>query len=1084
MIFPITLIALGALASTVDPFDAGANPILAKHPTVNATTIAFEFAGDIWQVPRAGGIATRLTASVAGSASAPYFSPDGKQIAFTAQYDGNVDAYVMPATGGTPTRLTAHPNGDSVVGWTPDSKCVLVRSTMLSNTDYARLFEVPVRGGTPKPLPFPAGEQGAFSPDGAKLAYVPNSKWERAWKRYRGGQTTPIWVGTLSDSHITVIPRKNTNDFNPMWVGESIYYLSDPTGPVGLNRFDTVTREESVVIPGKGFDIKSATAGYGAIAYERLGSINLFDIKTGRDSKIPITLDGDFAQTRTGWRNLQTTVTSVLPSPSGQRVVVCARGWCFTVPAKKGDTRLLADEQGIDRTQAAWSPDGKSIVYFSDSLRGQCAVIRDMATGKERSLVLGEAPGEYDNLTWSPDSSLLAYTDNKLNLWILTAATGVNKKVDTGTYRSSTNMVAHWSPDSKWLTYAHDHRNFMNGIMVYNVEAGKSTEITRSLANASHPSFDRSGKYLYFLATTDEGFAIDTEDIIGTGVQNITTQVYAVLLKNDTPNPFLPESDEEKASVTLKVDAKPDNKTPKEMLGIELEDIQHRVVAIPVPKANYSDVVSGPEGTIFLLSNRTRGSVTDDSGPGSFSKYAFADRKLTSFGDDVRSATPSADGTKLLIHQGAGWRLIGVDAPPSGTDGQIDLSGLSAKIDPVQEWEAIYHQVWRKEKILFYDPGLHGINAAVMEKRYEPFVKNIRTRADLNYLFEDMLGEICIGHMFIGGGDHPAAPSVKGGLLGADYEFVNGRYRITRVYDGESWNPDLYSPLGNAGVRAQRGEYILAINGRDLTQTNDIYLALENTAGKRVSVKLGPNPDGSHSREVAVTPVESEQDLRNQAWQEDNRRYVERETGGKCGYLFVPDTGAGGWQAFMRYYYAQHDKDAIIIDERFNHGGAINDFMVNEMDKPLDFFGATRYGQLFKTPNAAVYGPKVMLVNEMAGSGGDIFPYLFKAHKTGKLVGHRTWGGELTAAGFQVMDGGSVRAPEDAQFDPITGQYVIDNVGVAPDIEVEFEPAAWRAGIDSQLKAAVDEIKREMHAHPPVKMVRPKYPDKSKLPGF
>jgi tricorn protease len=344
-----------------------------------------------------------------------------------------------------------------------------------------------------------------------------------------------------------------------------------------------------------------------------------------------------------------------------------------------------------------------------------------------------------------------------------------------------------------------------------------------------------------------------------------------------------------------------------------------------------------------------------------------------------------------------------------------------------------------------------------------------------------MLGELCIGHMFIAGGDREMAPRLRSGLLGADYELKNGHYCITRVFDGESWNPHLYSPLGNVGVRAKKGEYILAINGKELTQATDIYLALEGKAGKRVMIKLGPNPDGTGAREVAVTPIESEAGLRKAAWQEENRRYVEQSTGGRCGYIHVPDTNLGGWTAFMRYYYSQNDKDAIIIDERFNHGGAINDFMVREMEKPLDFFGATRYGQLYKTPNAAVYGPKVMLVNEMAGSGGDIFPYLFKQHHTGKLIGHKTWGGELSAYGFTVIDGGSIRAPDDANFDIKTGEYVIDNVGVTPDITVELDPKLWVQGIDSQLQVAVAEIKKEMAAHPPIKMTRPKYPDKSKL---
>ena len=1066
------------LASAGDSFDPGPNPILAKHPTVNQTSVVFEYAGDLWRVPRAGGEAVRLTASSGGSASDPIFSPDGTKIAFTADYDGNQDAYVMDAEGGSPKRLTTHPAGSAAVGWSPDGKQVLVRSSMLSNTDYLRLFTVSVNGGYPRALPFPAGQDGSLSPDGSQLAYVPNPRWEQAWKRYRGGQASPIWVGNLNDSKVVRLPWKGTNDLDPLWIGDSIYYLSDPTGPVGLSRWDLRTHQASVVIPGRGFDIKSATAGPGVIAYEKLGSIHLFDLASKQDQVVPITIHGDFPAARVEWKPLQRYVTSVEPSPTGQRVVVCARGWTFSVPAQKGDTRLIDDRQGVDRRDGVWSPDGKTIAYTREDDGGAKLALFDTATLKEKLYDLGAAPGDYGNLNWSPDSLHLAYTDNKLNLWLFDVATGANRLVDTGTYRASTDNHANWSPDSKWLTFTRDHLNYLNTVVLYNLATGKATEITDPLAQASSPVFDRGGKYLYFLASTDLGFSIDDEDIMSLGVANTSAQVYAVLLKSDIPNPFTPESDEEEGIT----DKKPDGAKAKAPFDIDLDGIRHRIFAVPMPRASYNQLLAGPEGSFFARSAAVRLTPVDFPGPGALVKYTLSDRKSTTFADGVSSASVTADGKKLLIDQG-GWKFVGTEGSAEGTATPIDLSDMRARIDPMAEWRAMYHQVWRQERILFYDPGLHGIDSNVMERRYEPFLANIRSRSDLNYLFTDMLGELCIGHMFIGGGDMPTKPRESGGLLGADYELSNGRYRIKRIYDGESWNPDLSSPLGAAGVGARVGDYILRINGKEVTQSNDIYLALEGLAGKRVSVEFGPNADGSASRKAFVTPISSEEELRSEAWEEDNRRYVDQQTGGKCGYIHVPDTETGGWRAFMRYYYAQNDKQAMIIDERFNHGGAINDFMVREMEKPLDFYGASRYGQLYVTPNAAVYGPKVMLANEMAGSGGDIFPYIFKAHKTGPLIGKKTWGGELSAFGFRLIDGGSVRAPDDAQIDPKTGDYVIDNVGVSPDIEVDLEPDAWRAGVDSQLKMAVDTIKKQVASWKPFKLVRPKYPDKSKLPG-
>ena len=1079
----LCLLTLLPAQSTDDGFNPGPSPLLVKHPTVNATSVVFEYAGDLWRVPRHGGEAVRVTASVSGSASAPIFSPDGKQIAFTANYDGNTDVYVVAAEGGMPKRLTAYPGTNEAVGWTPDGKSVLFNSEMMSNTDYSRLFTVSTDGGFPKPLPFPAAVNGCFSPDGQRLAYVPNPKWEQAWKRYRGGQATPIWLGDLKDSHIEFVPHKGTNDSYPMWVGDSVYYLSDPTGPVGLSVFDTKTGRTSVVIPGHGFDIKSATAGPGEIAYEKLGSIHVLDLTSKKDETIPIAIHGDFPNARLAWKDVEPNLTSISPSPSGQRLVVCARGWAFSVPAEKGDTRLLDEEQGADRDHAIWSPDGKTIAYTQDDVKGERMILADPVAGTKKSIVLGDAPGNYENLLWSPDSKRIAYTDNKLNLWALDVATGTSRKIDTGAYRSTTDLRPNWSPDSQWLTYARDLPNFLHSIVVFSFQTGVATVVSNPLADATQPAFDRGGKYLYFLASTDEGFGIDVEDIMAIGVANVSRQVYGVLLKQDTPNPFTPESDEQTIAGSDVKPAETKQPTAKVPFGIDLAGIEQRVFSIPLPRANYVSVVPGPEESFFVLSQNPRLTAVDQPEPGNLLKFSFKDRKSAPFAEGVSSAQMVADGAKLLIRTGGDWRIVAVEAPPAPGAGKVDLSGLRVKIDPQAEWPAIYHQVWRQERILFYDPNLHGINADVMEKRYAPFLANLRSRADLNYLFTDMLGELCIGHMFIGGGDIPRAPRIQGGLLGADYTFENNRYRIARVYDGESWNPDLNAPLGAAGVRAKKGEYILAINGKDLTQATDIYLALEGTAGKRVSIKIGPTPDGVGSRDVAVTPIANESDLRNAAWQEDNRRYVEQSTGGRCGYVFVPDTFYGGWTAFMRYYYSQNDKDAVIVDERFNHGGAINDFMVNEMEKPLDFGGATRYGQLlYRTPNAAIYGPKVMLANEMSGSGGDIFPYVFKLHKVGKLIGHKTWGGELSAYGFRVIDGGSVRAPDDANFDVKTGEYVIDNVGVTPDIPVEFDPQLWTKGIDSQLQVAVEEIKKEMAAQPPLKLKRPKYPDKSKLP--
>lgn len=1066
-----------ALPQTDGPFTLGPSPMLFRSPTLSATTIAFQFAGDLWSVPRAGGKAIRLTSNP-GTESEPRFSPDGKWIAFTGQYDGNVDAFVIPAEGGVPKRLTAHPTADNVVGWTPDGKSVVIRSAMASETAYVRLFTVPVTGGVPKALPFPAATQGSFSPDGTKLAYVPNPKWQQAWKRYRGGQTTPIWIAEMSDSKWKAIPRENTNDEQPMWIGNAIYFLSDKHGPVGLYRYDTASGKVTEEIKGEGFDIKAAAAGPDAIVYERLGSINLFDLASKKSTRVPIEIQADFPEVRPQIKDVSTSVNAVAPSPSGQRLAVTSRGWAFTVPASKGDARLLSETQGLNRKDPAWSPDGRTIAYVTDEKGTQALLLHDTTTGKERRVELSEGPNVYYRPVWSPDSAKIAYTDIRLNLWVLDVATGKSTKADTGTYRGGTTIVPNWSPDSKWLTWSRDLDNHLQALFLYSLESGKATQVTDGLSHTSDPVFDRDGKHLYFLASTTVGLASDGQDIANMNAPNVTSSVYALVLRKNLPNPLQPESDEETPK-----DPKPAAPKPAEPFNIDLDGLESRIVTLPLPSAIYVGLEAGPAGTLFVATSPARPNAIEGGGPSTLTKFTLADRKAALFAPAVSSFTVTADGSKILLRQGQGFTLVPTAAPVATPGGNVDLSGLRVKIDPRTEWKAIYREVWRNQRMMFYDPAMHGANIAVLEKRYEPFLANLCSRGDLNYLFTDMLGELTVGHMFIGGGDIPGARSLPGGLLGADYSFDNGRYKLTRIYDGERWNPGLYAPLAQPGVNAKVGEYLLAIDGKDLTDATDIYEALEAKAGRQVKVKLGPLPDGKDSREVIVVPVASESALRNRAWSEDNRRKVEKATNGRVGYVHVPDTSSGGWREFNRYYYAQTQKEGMVVDERFNSGGLITDFFAREMTKSLVFGSRTRYGKDWQIPPTSVFGPKAMIVNEMAGSGGDILPYVFRFHHVGPIVGKRTWGAMISNYGFNVIDGGRISSPDDAIYDPASGEWVIENTGTAPDIDVELDPYLWRQGRDAQLERAIAEVMKQLSATPHAPMKRPEYPRKDKLPG-
>lgn len=1036
--------ALSLVQTQVDPFDPGPNPLLMQSPTVSRTHIAFEFAGDLWQVPREGGNAVRLT-SAPGRESRPLYSPDGKWIAFSGQYDGNTDAFVVPAEGGVPKRLTAHPAEDAVIGWTNDGNSVLISSPMLSPTDYPRMFSVPATGGVPKALPFPAGVSASISPDGSRIAYVPYPKWQQAWKRYRGGQASKIWIGEMADSRVKEIPRKDNEDSNPMWVGDSIYFLSDRNGPFGLFRFDTKSGRVSEEVKGEGFDLKSASAGPDAIVYEKLGSIHLFDPVSHKSKLVPITIQSDFPEVRPRIKDVKVSIQDVSLSPSGQRIAAAARGWMFTIPAAKGDARLLSETQGVHRRDPAWSPDGKTIAFITDVEGDQQMALFDTATNMEKRVDLGEKPGHYEGPIWSPDSKSIAYTDNKLNLWVLDVATGKSAKIDTRTYRAG-GMRPRWSPDSKWLTWSRELRTHISAVFLYSFESGKKTQITDGLSDANNPVFDRDGRHLYFLASTNVGMGLDFENMSGMAGPPATSSIYAVVLSKDGPNPLHPESDEETG-------AKKEEKKPEAgpaATKVDLAGIESRIIVIPAPNQAYQTLDAGPAGTFFTVTGG-RGA------PPSIQQFTWKDRKLSPFATGG-SFQVNADGTKMLLRSGAGMRIVSTATPPPPGSGEVPMTALNVKIDPTVEWRKMYEEVWRGEKLHFFDPNLNGADAEVLRKRYEPFLKNISSRSDLNYLFTDMLGELEIGHMWARGGDMPGVTGVPGGLLGADYTFENGRYRLARIYDGERWNPGLYAPLAQPGIGAKVGEYILAIDGDEITDVNDIYETLEAKAGKQVKLKLGPNPNDSGSREVTVVPVASEANLRFRAWVEDNRRYVEKMTGGRAGYVHVPDTGGGGWTEFQRYYYAQSDKDGMVIDGRFNHGGLINDFMPNEMTRPLDFGTRTRYGEDQRLPLTGIFGPKVMLTNEMSGSGGDIFPYLFKQRKVGKLIGTRTWGGHLIAASFDLIDGGSVNAPDDALYDIKTGKIILENEGTHPDIEVQFDPYLWRQGKDAQLERAIAEI--------------------------
>jgi tricorn protease len=1083
----ISLVAC-LLAVEVLALAQGERPLLLRHPTVSQTQIVFSFAGDLWIVSRDGGDARRLTSGV-GAETDPFFSPDGTEVAFSGEYDGNQDVYVVPAAGGVPRRLTYHPGADTVTGWTPDGRNITFISTRASYYHVAdQMFTVPPAGGFAVQVPLPIVEQASYSPDASHLAYVPHPQWQAAWKRYRGGQTTPIWIATVADSRIERIPRENSNDFNPMWIGNTVYFLSDRNGPVSLFAYDANTKQVTEAIKNDGLDFKSASAGPGAIVIEQFGALKLLDLATRQVQTLKVNLAGDFAELRTQFVKVDPKrIRNFSLSPSGVRAVMEAWGEIFTIPVEKGDVRNLTHSSAIAERDPAWSPDGKSIACFSDASGEYGLEIRDQTgTGETKKVALERS--FFYSPVWSPDSTKIAFSDKRLNLWYVDVAKGTPVKVDSD-YYDGASFNAAWAPDSKWLAYTKQLPNYQHAVVLYSLEQKKAFQVTDGMSDARYPIFDRNGKYLYFTASTDVGLSAVFLDM-SSDEHPITRSAYVVVLDKDLPSPLAPESDDEK--INKEKPAGPDAETNKDdkakekpvTVKIDADGIGQRILALPIPARNYVNMLPGKTGVLFLSEAPLVVRESDfENLKVTVQKFDLSKRKVEKFLDDTNDFAVSFDGEKMLYRKADQWTIAGTAEPPTPEgkpkpgEGPLKLDGMELRVEPPLIWKQMFHEAWRIQRDFFYDPRHHGLDLAKVEEKYAPYLAGLASREDLNYLLEESLGEMTVGHMFVGGGERPQPKKFKGGLLGADYALENGRYRVTRVYSGENWNPGLQAPLTQPGVNVKPGEYILAVAGRELTASDDIYAFFEQTAGRQVIVRVGPNPDGTRARDVTIVPVESEENLRRLAWMEGNRRKVDEMTGGRVAYVYLPNTAGAGYSNFNRYYFAQVGKQAAIIDERFNEGGQLADYIVDQLRRPPMSKVATREGADWSSPSGAIYGPKVMIVNEMAGSGGDALPWYFRKQKIGPLVGKRTWGGLVGIGGYpELIDGGTVTSPRWALYG-LEGQWEVENIGIAPDVDVDLDPAAARQGHDSQLEKAVEVVMQLLKEHPLPEYKRPTYPD-------
>jgi tricorn protease len=1102
---------LSALLCVLLPAVAAAEDTrLLRRPTVSRDLVAFAYASDLWTVERTGGTARRLTSTPFVEAD-PHFSPDGSLIAFTATVGGNTDVYVMSALGGDPIRLTYHPGIDAARGWSPDGSRVIIASTrgavpLPSVSPYFRLWTIGIGhatlangrspgagvaplGGLPEVLPMPRAFTGAYSPDGRRLAYEEISTamfapWAQEqssqWRHYRGGRTHPIRVIDLDGYAVETLPWTDSNDSSPMWVGDIVYFLSDRTGTTNLFSYDLRTRQVAQLTRHDDFDIMSASAGPGAIVYEQAGYIHLFDTATSRAQRLSIVVAADFPWARPQMKKVAGMIRSAALSPTGVRAVFEARGDIYTLPAEKGQARNLTASSGVHDRSPVWSPDGAQIAWLSDASGEYQLMIGEQTGASPPRVIPLPSSAFFSTPVWSPDGTRLLLEDNHLNLWSIDIKTGSAARLDIDTYDDpGRRFDAAWSPDSRWVAYSRSLDSRLRAIFVHSIADRQSYQITDGLSDAVSPVFDAGGKYLYFLASTN--YALRTGWLEMSSVDRpITRAIYLAVLSAGEPSPLLPETGDEVVAPPAGQSSPPAGKPPAEpkapgsaAVRIDVQGIGQRILALAVPAADYSALAPGPAGTLFYAETpRAAGAP-----PLTIHRYHLRERRAAPYLEGVRWYALSEDRKRLLYRaDGNRWGIVPTDrpAPPRVGEGAIDVGTLETLIDPRLEWAQIFRETWRIQREFFYDAAMHGADWPALYDKYRTLLPHVAHRADLGYLIASLAGELAVGHSYLlGEGDVPAGEPVSVGMLGADYAIENGRYRITRIYGGENWNPELQAPLSGPGIQVAEGDYLLEVNGRPLAPPTSVYQPFEGTAGRQTLLRVNSRPSLEGSRLVTVVPVASDEALRTRAWIENNRRLVDKLSGGRLAYVWLPNTGGPGYTAFNRYYYAQQDKQGAIIDERYNQGGMVADYIINELTRPLMGYFARRGGKPSSSPAVGIYGPKVMIVNESAGSGGDALPYYFKQLKVGPIVGTRTWGALVGTLQIPAtIDGGGVTAPSLAFYD-VNGQWAVENEGVAPDIEVEITPADAIAGRDPQLERAVQEALKLLQEHPHRPVPRP-----------
>ncbi|MBP1678105.1 MAG: hypothetical protein H6Q29_16 [Bacteroidetes bacterium] len=1068
---------------------------LLRFPAIHGNQIVFSYAGDLFTVPATGGVARRLT-SDEGYEMFPRFSPDGKSIAFTAQYDGNTEVYLMPAEGGTPKRLTytatlgrddvsdrMGPN-NIVMAWR-DANTIVYRSRMHEANDFkGQLYAVPSTGGPSTQLPLPRGGFCTFSADGKKMVYNRVFREFRTWKRYRGGQADDIWMYDFDTMATTNVASSPGQDIIPMWKGNSVYFASDrdAAGRMNLYAVDLTTKQTRKLTSFTEYDVKFPSIGDNAIVFENGGSIYRMDLATEKAERVSITVQEDFAVGRGGIRDVSKEVTNFEISPDGNRALFGARGDVFTVPAKNGNIRNVTSTPGVHERNSKWSPDGTWIAYVSDESGEDEIYIRPQdGSGTPTKLTSGGDTYKYQPL-WSPDSKKLLWSDKKLRLqYVDVASKAVTQVAQAKAFEYGSYT---WSPDSRWIAFAQPEEFRMTTIQLYSLDSKETTEITDGWFGSYEPGFSSDGKYLFFVS--DRSFSPMYSRTEWNHVYVDMSRVYLVTLAADTKSPFAPKSDEVKAVAEAK-DADGENGkvksgekksgTPAGMkpIAVTLEGIQDRIAVLPVAPSGYRNLVGVGDKVYYIRQG------TKDPKP-SLVMYDLEKQKETELGE-ANGYEVSADGKKMLLGSGGAYYIIELPTGKLDLKDRLSLADMSVTLDRKAEWNQIFHESWRQMRDFVYDPNLHGVDWSLMKRRYAALLPYVNHRADLTYIIGEMIGELNLGHAYVGGGDYPKAPRVPMGFLGARLERDPDTkyFRIREILKGQNWERDLRSPLTEIGVNAKEGDYVLAVDGKSTSEMIDIAEALVNKAGKQVTLTLNSSPRISGSRTTVVVPIDDERELYYHRWVQGNIEKVSKATGGKVGYVHIPDMGVGGLNQFVKYYYPQIRRDGLVVDVRGNGGGNVSPQIIERLRREIAMVEIARNTSYAPDPDGAIIGPKVMLLDEFSASDGDIVAYRFKKHGIGPVIGKRSWGGVVGIRGtLPLLDGGFLNRPEFSRYDVDGKEWIMEGKGVEPDIYVDNDPAKEFAGDDEQLNKAIEVIKDLMAKNPPKLAPPPPYPDKSK----